>query len=219
PKELVPLPGHESIFAEYQELLGYERAGKDEYFKGTLGETFSVSELLDSIVSKEERIKEKGINIVNEINMSDFGKSQVDVKVDQKQENRQNQSVDLRNQFKDAQALFRNLKDDILEEADIEIEDEKEKKRVANELNKAEKALTEAETAVEQGTEPDTATKSRLEEFFNSLADKSSRLGKALDFVDQNTQKVQKLARTYNNIAGNVGLPTVPPLLLGKEQK
>jgi hypothetical protein len=58
-----------------------------------------------------------------------------------------------------------------------------------------------------------------LEEFFNSLADKSSRLGKALEFVDQGTQKVQKLARIYNSIAGNVGLPTVPPLLLGKEKK
>jgi internalin A len=135
------------------------------------------------------------------------------------QTNTQNQSVDVLNQLQETKSLFRNLKEDILEEADIEIEDEKEKKRVANELNKAEKALTEAESAAEQGREPDAATKSRLEEFFTSLADNSSRLGKALEFVDQGTQKVQKLARTYNGIATNFGLPSVPPLLLGDDQK
>ncbi|MDU9047960.1 MAG: COR domain-containing protein [Candidatus Electrothrix sp. Rat3] len=218
PNELVPLPGHEDIFAEYQELLGYERAGKDKYFKGIIGKTFSVFDLLDSVVSKDERTKE-GINIVNEINMSDFGKSEVHQNVNQNNTQTANQSVDLHNQFKEAQALFRNLKDDILDEAEIEIEDEKEKKRVTRELDKAEQAMTAAEKAAQEGTEPDAATKSRLEEFFNSLADKSSRLGKALDFVDQGTQKVQKLARTYNSIAGNIGLPTVPPLLLGKEKE
>ncbi|CAK8725835.1 hypothetical protein GMJAKD_17805 [Candidatus Electrothrix aarhusensis] len=216
PKELVPLPGHEDIFAEYQELLGYDRAERDEYFKGTLGETFSVSELLDSVVSKTERNKE-GITIMN--NIQNNANQTQNVSQTNTQTNTQNQSVELHNQFKEAQGLFRNLKNDILDEAEIEIEDEKEKKRVANELSKAEKALTEAEAAAEQGKEPDAATKSRLEEFFNSLADKSSRLGKALEFVDQNTQKVQKLARTYNSIAGNVGLPTVPPLLLGKEKE
>ncbi|MCI5166431.1 MAG: hypothetical protein D3903_10105 [Candidatus Electrothrix sp. GM3_4] len=216
PNELVPLPGYKDIFAEYQELLGYYLAGRDEYFKGTLGETFSVSELLDSVVSKTERNKE-GITIVN--NVQNNANQTQNANQANTQTNTQNQSVDLHNQFKEAQGLLRNLKDDILDEAEIEIEDEKEKKRVANELSKAEKAMTAAEAAAEQGKEPDAATKSRLEEFFNSLADKSSRLGKALELVDQGTQKVQKLARTYNSIAGNVGLPVVPPLLLGSEEK
>ena len=69
PNELVPLPGHKDIFAEYQELLGYERAGRDEYFKGTLGETFSVFELLDSVVSKEERTKEERIMVETKIDI------------------------------------------------------------------------------------------------------------------------------------------------------
>uniref|UniRef100_UPI0040574927 COR domain-containing protein n=2 Tax=Candidatus Electrothrix sp. TaxID=2170559 RepID=UPI0040574927 len=222
PKELVELPGYPGYFADYQNLLGYERKGWDTkgwdtYCDGILGESFSVSDLLDSVVSKEERNKE-GIKLVNEINMSDFGKSEVHQNVDQHNTQTANQSVDLHNQFKEAQALFDNLKNDILDEAEIEIEDEKEKKRVTRELDKAEQAMTAAEKAVQEEKEPDAATKSRLEEFFNSLADKSSRLGKALDFVDQGTQKVQKLARTYNSIAGNIGLPTVPPLLLGKEK-
>uniref|UniRef100_UPI0040576172 COR domain-containing protein n=1 Tax=Candidatus Electrothrix sp. TaxID=2170559 RepID=UPI0040576172 len=214
PNELVPLPGHQNAVADYKALLGYERAGKNEYFDGILSETFSVSDLLDSVVSKEERSKEEKIvvNVQNNANQSQ------NVTQANTQTNTQNQSVDLHNQFKEAQALFRNLKADILDEAEIEIEDEKEKKRVTRELDKAEQAMTAAEKAVQEEKEPDAATKSRLEEFFNSLADKSSRLGKALDFVDQGTQKVQKLARTYNSIAGNIGLPTVPPLLLGKEK-
>ncbi|MCW5212336.1 leucine-rich repeat domain-containing protein, partial [Desulfobulbus sp. TB] len=217
PTELVPLPSYPDRFVKYSVLLGHEKHSEPEYFEAELGKYFPVSELLDTVVSKEERNQER-INIVNEINMSDFGKSDVRQNVNQNNTQTANQSVDLHNQFKDAKALFDNLKDDILDEAEIEIDDEKEKKRVTRELNKAEKAMTAAEQAVQEGTEPDAATKSRLEEFFNSLADKSSRLGKALDFVDQNTQKVQKLARTYNSVASNIGLPTVPPLLLGKEK-
>ncbi|MCI5119655.1 MAG: hypothetical protein D3908_00350 [Candidatus Electrothrix sp. AUS4] len=219
PKELVELPGHPGSFANYQNLLGYERKGWDTYCDGILGEEFSVSDLLDSVVSKDERNKDKERIVVehhNHVKIENVGNPQINQNVTQNNTQTVNQSVDL---LKDAQALFRNLKDDILDEAEIEIKDEKEKKRVANELNKAEKALAEAEEAVSQDKEPDAATKSRLEEFFTSLADKSSRLGKALEFVDQGTQKVQKLARTYNSIAGNIGLHTVPPLLLGREAR
>ncbi|WPD21832.1 MAG: COR domain-containing protein [Candidatus Electrothrix scaldis] len=216
PKELVELPGYPGHFADYQNLLGYERKGWDTYCDGILGESFSVSDLLDSVVSKDERNKEGERNMSGEHHHFHFENiGNPNVTVTQNNTQTVNQSIDL---LKDAQALFRNLKEDILDEVDDEIEDEKEKKRVARELDKAEKALTEAKEAAAQGKEPDAATKSRLEEFFTSLADKSSRLGKALEFVDQGAQKVQKLARTYNSIAGNIGLPTVPPLLLGKEK-
>ncbi|MCA9998648.1 MAG: GTP-binding protein, partial [Anaerolineales bacterium] len=53
--EWIPLPGHPNTLVEYQELLGYERAGRDEYFHGKLGQTFSVSQLLDSVVSPADR--------------------------------------------------------------------------------------------------------------------------------------------------------------------
>ena len=222
PKELVALPGHPNAFVEYEELLGYERAGRDEYFHGRLGKAFSVSELLDSVVSKEERTKERERNMSGEhhhFHFENIGNPNVTVTQSNPQTVTQNQSVELVNQLKEAQALFRNLKEDILAEADIEIEDEKEKKRVQNELKKAETALAEVESAAEQSKEPDAATKSRLKQFFDSLADKSSRLGKALEFVDQKTEKVRELARTYNKFATNFGLPAVPPLLLGNEKE
>jgi hypothetical protein len=58
-KELVPLPDHPKETVEYEELLGYERAGRDEYFAGKLQKAYSVSELLDGIESKEERRRER----------------------------------------------------------------------------------------------------------------------------------------------------------------
>ncbi|MCK4762428.1 MAG: AAA-like domain-containing protein [Candidatus Aminicenantes bacterium] len=47
-KELIPLPGSEET-VDYYELLGYERAGRDEYFSGKLEKTFSISKLLNGI--------------------------------------------------------------------------------------------------------------------------------------------------------------------------
>ena len=106
-----------------------------------------------------------------------------------------------------------------MEEVDIEIEDEKEKKRIANELNKTEKAFEELEKAAENDKkEIDAGTKSRLQDFIDNLADKNSRINKALKFVSNGTKKMQKLARLYNNFAPFFILPSVPPFLLGKEE-
>jgi hypothetical protein len=38
--------------------LGYERSGRDDYFDGETGLSYSVSQLLDSVVKPEERKKE-----------------------------------------------------------------------------------------------------------------------------------------------------------------
>ncbi|MEY3787276.1 MAG: hypothetical protein RLZ75_1483, partial [Pseudomonadota bacterium] len=53
--ELVPLPDNPTICLEYQELIGYELAGRDEYFVGKLGKVYSVSELLNGIEKPERR--------------------------------------------------------------------------------------------------------------------------------------------------------------------
>ena len=57
-QEFIPLPGYPDLLVEYKELLGYERAGRDEYFVGKLGKSFSVSDMLDSVISKAERVKQ-----------------------------------------------------------------------------------------------------------------------------------------------------------------
>ncbi len=53
--ELVPLPDNPTICLEYQELIGYELAGRDEYFVGKLGKVYSVSALLNGIEKPEQR--------------------------------------------------------------------------------------------------------------------------------------------------------------------
>nr|6HLU_A Chain A, Rab family protein [Chlorobaculum tepidum]6HLU_B Chain B, Rab family protein [Chlorobaculum tepidum] len=58
-KEFIPLPGHPDELVEYKELLGLEKMGRDEYVSGKLEKVFSVSKMLDSVISKEERNKER----------------------------------------------------------------------------------------------------------------------------------------------------------------
>jgi len=54
-KELIPLNDHPELAIEYDELLGYELANKDEYFVGKLRKSYSVSKLLNGIEKKEDR--------------------------------------------------------------------------------------------------------------------------------------------------------------------
>jgi hypothetical protein len=47
--EWIPLPDMENFELEYQDLLGYEEAGKNEYFVGKLKKEYKVKALLDGI--------------------------------------------------------------------------------------------------------------------------------------------------------------------------
>jgi small GTP-binding protein len=62
-KEMVPLPDNDEITIEYDELIGYELGGRDEFYIGKLRKSYSVTELLDGIeknrilYEKEEEAK------------------------------------------------------------------------------------------------------------------------------------------------------------------
>ncbi|MDJ0903214.1 MAG: COR domain-containing protein [Xenococcus sp. MO_188.B8] len=220
-KESIPLPGHPDETVEYQELLGYEQMGKDEYFSGKLLKSFSVSEMLDSIVSKEERSKEQFMPNIN-FNVSNIGNPQVNTNLEANLEAKltATQQQTLTQEIKTVQGLFKNLKEDLIEEVELEIEDEKEQKRIKNELQKIEKAFSELEQAASDGQKQlNPATKNRLEEFIDNLSDEDSRINKALKLVSNGAQKVQKLGRTYNKVAPYFALPSIPPVLLGNEDK
>lgn|GEM_PF-1404404 len=47
--EWIPLPDHPNEKVKYLELIGYEKAGRDEYFHGRLRKTFSISKLLNGV--------------------------------------------------------------------------------------------------------------------------------------------------------------------------
>jgi small GTP-binding protein len=53
--EEAPLLDNEEFTLPYDELTGYERAGRDDIFIGRLGKSYSVSQLLDGIEKPEQR--------------------------------------------------------------------------------------------------------------------------------------------------------------------
>ena len=225
-KEWIPLPVEPEKLVGYQSLLGHEKAGKAEYFDGDLGLSFSVAELLDSVIDQQDRYQEMGekFNIkfenIGNPQFSDIGNPQqhVEQKVEQQQEVRQEQTVsqEVRQEVKNVQGLFKNLKDDILDEVDLEIENDKEKKRIQNDLKKAESAFAELEKAAsEDQQELPESTKGRIEEFVDNLSDENSRINKALKLVPKGVNKLRKMGKLYNNVAPFFMLPSIPEVLLG----
>lgn len=53
--ELVPVPGHDDIFIEYAELVGYEEMGLADYPVGKLRRKFNVGEMLSGLEAPERR--------------------------------------------------------------------------------------------------------------------------------------------------------------------
>lgn len=113
----------------------------------------------------------------------------------------------------EAIGLFGNLKEDILEEIDIEIEDEKERKRIEYELKKIENALLKVQKFAKSGKQiktVDVATKRRLVEFVDKISNYDSRIIEALDLVSEGTEKFKEFSDIYNKFAPIFGLPTIP---------
>ena len=220
--EHIPLPDHPDHLIEYEELLGYERNGKENYFVGKLGKEYSVAELLDSIISKQERqedMSEKGrINI----NISNVGNSQQHVSQDNKQEvnqkvsQEQQVSQEVQLHMQEMLGAFQNLLDDIADEVEIEVEDEKEQKRITKEIEKVQKALVELEESNKEGTKEISAkSKSKIAQFFDDLTNKDSRLRKGFNLVEDGAKKLKKVASYYSLVAPSFGLPAIPTDLLG----
>jgi small GTP-binding protein len=63
--ELVPLPDFPKYEIEYEELIGYESAGKDDYFIGKLRRNYSVSKLLNGIEKPENRESANHKTVIN----------------------------------------------------------------------------------------------------------------------------------------------------------
>jgi internalin A len=56
-KEWIPLPDDTEYAVEYEDLIGFEIAGKEDYFVGKLRKTYKVKDLLDGIESENSRMK------------------------------------------------------------------------------------------------------------------------------------------------------------------
>ncbi|MGR3304262.1 MAG: COR domain-containing protein [Candidatus Scalindua sp.] len=212
-------------FFDYHDIETYLQKGKTEIDCRRSTEEVSIAKLIGSVFNIEEiesrykKMKEENKNI--NINLSNIGNPQQNVTQRQTSIQKatltatQQQTV---KQVNEVQGLFKNFKKDILDEIDIEIDDEKEKKRIQNELQNTENAFIELEKAASEGKkELDTGTKSRLEEFIDNLSDENSRINKALKLVTKGKDKAQALAKVYNKFAPFFALPSVPDILLGKK--
>ena len=214
--EFVPLPGYPDYMVEYQELLGYEKEGIQDYFQGRLRKSFSVSKMLDRVVKANERVKDsiKGEHVINNY-VNNKLNHVANVNSNQVQNVEVTVNIDIKQHATKAQSLFCNLKEDILTEVDIEVNDENEKKRILAELDKTEKAFREVEKAAMNDTNViDDVTKNRFDEFIDGLQNEDSRINRGLKFVENAADKVKKIARVYNYFAGFFGLPPVPDFLV-----
>ena len=210
-------------FFDYSDIETYLQKGKTKIDCRKSAEPVSIPGLVGSVFNVEE-IETRMAKLMDEnkninIYLSNIGNPQIDANIQANLTATQQQMVTVTQQIQTARGLFKNLKEDILGEIDIEIDDEKEKKRVANELNKADNAFKELEKAASEGKkELDESTKSRLSEFIDNLSDENSRIRKALKLVEKGAKKTQGLAKIYNKFAPYFALPSVPDIFLGKQK-
>jgi GTPase SAR1 family protein len=218
-KEFIPLPDYPDELVEYKELLGLEKMGRDEYVSGKIGKVFPVSKMLDSVISpeerKEERNKENRMGDIN-IHLKDIGNPTVTVDQKTNQHVKVNVKQEIVQHVQNLQGVFENLKADILREAELDIDDPKERKRLASELELAENAIIEMETAVSSGKkELKPSVKERLGEFIDNLSNPESRLRQGINLVSKGAEKAAKLAGLYEKCAKYFDLPQIPGGLLG----
>jgi small GTP-binding protein len=222
-KEFIPLPGYPDELVEYLELLGLEKMGIDEYVSGKLGKVFSVSTMLDSVISREERNEERNkenrmgdIKFIVENKLENIGNPTVSTHQQNHQQVEVNVSQEIVQHVQNLQGVFENLKEDILREAELEIDDAKERKRLASELDLAENAIIEMETAVADGKkELKPSVKERLGEFIDNLSNPDSRLRKGIGLVTKGAEKAAKLADFYNKCAPFFNLASIPSGIFG----
>lgn len=108
----------------------------------------------------------------------------------------------LKEDFEDERKLLQKSMND--DEIDVTIRD----------IEKAETAIKEIETAQSQGGRPAPKSTNRLKRFIDDLSDEESTLHKGLKVLRKGKDYGVTLAETYNKIAPNIGLPLVPPLAL-----
>jgi small GTP-binding protein len=212
-KEMVPLPDNDEIAIKYESLIGYEQMGIDDYTVGELRKTYSVKELLNGIVSEEER-EEEHMKIPK-------GGGNLYLKIEQKQENIQKQEV--------KQDVMQDVKQDVKQEVKINLkidlpviqtefrEFKREVTKLDDELDEKledlENDLLEITPTSEEGRINKAINKLSL--FMEKLKDEDSRFSRIVKGTKKGIELAQKLAVTYNKFAQGLGLSEVKDLFLG----
>jgi len=184
------------------------------------GDDIPIHKLLDSVIDKDEIEKQYSDKMKDKISI-DF-KPTIKVSPKQIQKTKVKALADatatnnvtifiqtilgevqsLKEDFEDERKLLQKSMND--DEIDVTIRD----------IEKAEIALQEIEAAQSQGGQPTTKSINRLKRFIDDLSDEESTLHKGLKLLRKGRDYGVNLAETYNKIASNIGLPSIPPLAL-----
>jgi internalin A len=215
-KEMVPLPDNDEIAIEYDELIGYEQMGKDDFTVGKLRKSYSVKELLNGIEKEEDRMKEKDesfkkYGIPSKIEVSPhievtptlIQKTEVEAKAEAKAET--NIEINLKIDLPAIQKEFADLKELMLE-SNPDPNLERKLKEIGDSLDEV-----SAETEKEKLNKP----LNKVGRFLKELEDKNSKYHKIVSGTKKGIVVAQKLGKTYNKFAQWLALPQVPDLFLG----
>lgn len=231
----LPVPGYKDLLVDFDELVGLERMGEREYLLGKIGRRFSISEdFLDKVTSIQERMEqdEKSIKrhelygsgdivIDNRQTIQAYGGN---AEATNKNKIKTEQKVEVSVQIQNIQTLK--------DEASLITEAmEKQKERLLKKLSPEEvedaeedlatiqESLTNIEEAEKNNEKPDNKIARRFGQVFKDFEDEESPIRKTLKSLRRGKDYAVNLARTYNKVAENLGMPSVPPLALDVIEK
>ena len=124
-------------------------------------------------------------------------------------------SIEIQNIFDETEML----KEDIEQELKIKKVPEEEIELAKSDVEVFENALKEIKTANNNKQEPPEKSKNRLKRFWEDLSDEKSSLYNSLKLLRKGKDYGVKIAKAYNKIAENTGMPLVPPLALDAIKK
>ena len=215
-KELVPLPDNEEIPIEYEELIGYENAGKDEYFIGKLNKTYSVTRLLSGI----ERLKDRELrypgtrpdhfHFESKIEVNPTFEVSPDIQVTAsaaaKAEASAKSTVNLTVDLPDIQTQFEKLKH-LIADKDPQL---------AKRMNEIDNALYSVDSKSKK--DKFNLPLGKLGNLMRDLGDEDSEYSRVIKGTKNALKYAQKIGRTYDKFAQWIpGLPRIPDVFLGKK--
>jgi GTPase SAR1 family protein len=211
--EGVPLPDYEDIVIEYDELKGYEEAGKDEYFIGKLKRTYSVGKLLDGIEPQRQRMRQYHGPPVN-INIDNKPHMQFNPELDQHTESSSYSHAEVRAEI--SFQLEMHLPALQSQFDDLKLLLEEDSPELAKRLNDVDHELYQVDSKSDQKKLKRPLTK--LGNLLRQLGDEKSEHSKFLRGAKKALECAQKLGRTYNKFAKWITtLPQIPEILVGKK--
>jgi small GTP-binding protein len=218
--EKIPLTDNEEVSLDYEELTGLEQMGVAEIPIGKLKKTGNVVQLLDKVVSPEERRQEYekiagrdevGKDIYLSVNIPQHNILVQQANPVMKQETHVSVDIDIKVDLPAIQSDFDKLKE-LLESAGTELD-----AKSAKELEKIGDSLDDL--TLESDKKELVKPFNRIKRFLDKLGDEDSKLNRALRGAKKGVQMAQKVGKTYNKFAQWLALPQVPKAFLGSDSE